>query len=88
MSTGHWVGYTPRLIDTLPDDERQELERRMRARREKRGDLLAVVEVRVYEGEAHPQVSFPEHGLLRPDSDLSVISQVVARARDALGNWH
>jgi hypothetical protein len=49
--------------------------------------LLGVVVVRVYEHGCHQQVNFPDGSLLGVETDASVISGMVARARAELANW-
>jgi hypothetical protein len=73
--------------DHLTEEQRQFIEEQMRQRQERQGRLLAVVEVRVYENEAEPQVSFPPGSLLKPESDGEKIVEVVTRAREGLGQW-
>ncbi len=86
MATDHgWVSYGPGDNSQLTEDQRQWVEERIRQRQESRGVLLGVVEVRVYENECEPQVSFPQGAIL--GFDTSVISDMVARARTALADW-
>jgi hypothetical protein len=88
MSTKHgWVSYTSGDNSHLAPNVRGEVERRVRRRQEERGALLALVQVVVYENDEEPQVSFPEGALLGVEADSSVISDVVARAREQLGHW-
>ncbi|HEY3844515.1 MAG TPA: hypothetical protein VGL48_14780 [Acidimicrobiales bacterium] len=88
MSTEHrWVSSAPGSRDRLPEDVRQEREQRHRERDERRGGLLAIVSVRVYEHDEEPQVSFPPDALLGVETDAPVIAEVVARARTQLGRW-
>lgn len=82
-----WVALSPLGETGLPDDLRAEVRGRIEQNRVQRGDLLAVVEVRVFENGAEAQVSFPPEGLLGPDSDSDVIADVVARAREQLASW-
>jgi hypothetical protein len=88
-----WVSYTdkPGGRDHLPADVRAEVEAREAIRKERRGELLCVVEVRVYEHDidegTEMQVSFPPGAFLSPDSDPSEIAAAVARAREALVSW-
>jgi hypothetical protein len=72
----------------LTEEQRHRIEDEMRHRQERRGRLLAVVEVRVYENETEPQVSFPPAALLKPDSDDSEIMGIVDRAQEGLAAWH
>jgi hypothetical protein len=56
-------------------------------RRERRGRLLARVEVYVWEnGGADPQVSFPPEAVLSVE-DSDQIADVVRIAWEALGDW-
>ena len=88
MTTGHgWVSYTSGDNSHLPDDVREEMERRIRERKERQGRLLAIVQVHVYEQGEHAQVSFPQGALLGADTESSVVAEVVARARDELAHW-
>jgi hypothetical protein len=88
MSTDHgWVASSPGSEARLPDDVRREREQRRSERHRQRGALLAVVSVRVYEHDEEPQVSFPPEALLGVETESSVISEVVARARIQLGRW-
>lgn len=48
---------------------------------------MAIVEVRVYENDEEPQVGFPPDALLGVETDSSIISEVVARAREQLAHW-
>ena len=59
----------------------------MTERNEARGALLAVVQVRVYENDELPQVTFPEEAILGVETDPTVLSDVVARARVQLQHW-
>lgn len=72
----------------LTEEQRGLIEEEMRRRRERRGRLLAVLEVRVYENETEPQIFFPPGALLKPDSDGREIIGVVERAREDLAVWH
>ncbi|MFZ0249669.1 MAG: hypothetical protein WAL61_06970 [Acidimicrobiales bacterium] len=88
MSTHHgWVSYGSGDNAHLSDEVRTEMDRRMRERRERQGALLATVEVRVYEHEEEPQVSFPPEALLGIETEQSVIREVVRRAREQLTHW-
>jgi hypothetical protein len=72
----------------LPQEVREELLRRKSEREARRGRLLAVVNVRVWEnGESHPQVSFPEGSALSPLDGSERIADVVRIAREALADW-
>jgi hypothetical protein len=88
MTAQHgWVAYTSGDNSHLSPEVRAEMERRMKQRQRERGALLAIIEVRVYEHDEEPQVSFPPDALLGNETDSSVISEVVARAREQLGHW-
>jgi hypothetical protein len=82
-----WVSYTSGDNAHLSPEVRAEVERRIRRRQEERGALLATVVVRVYENDEEPQVSFPPDAVLGVETDASIISHVVARAREQLGHW-
>jgi hypothetical protein len=84
-----WVSYVGGGDNShLSEEQRQLIEERIRQRRESRGDLLGVVQVRVYEHGCEPQVTFPHEALLGVETDASVISAMVARAREELAEWH
>jgi hypothetical protein len=88
MTAHHgWVAYTSADNSHLSPEVRAEVERRIRQRQEERGALLAMVVVRVYENDEEPQVSFPEDAVLGVETETSIISDVVARAREQLANW-
>ncbi|MDR3649599.1 MAG: hypothetical protein P4L20_10950 [Acidimicrobiales bacterium] len=86
--TGRWYSCGPGgPSEDLPADVRQELLRRKEERGERRGPLLARVDVYVWEnGEADPQVSFPPTAVLSVE-DRDRIADVVRIARDALADW-
>jgi hypothetical protein len=84
VSTDHgWVSSSPGDNSHQSDEARQLI----RDRRERRGELLAVVAVRVYEHEAEPQVTFPPEALLDVDTDQAVVSELVRRAQVQLERW-
>jgi hypothetical protein len=88
MATDHgWISYGPGENSHLTDEQRDWVEGRIRQRQEGRGALLGVVEVRVYENACEPQVGFPREAMLGVDTDASVISEMVARARTELAEW-
>jgi hypothetical protein len=88
MTAEHgWVSNTPGDNSHLSPEVRAEVERRIERRQEERGALLAIVEVRVCENDEEPQVSFPQDALLGVGTDSSIISGVVARAREQLAQW-
>jgi hypothetical protein len=82
-----WASYTPISHAHLSPEVRAEVERRMRQRHEERGALLATVEVRVYEHDEEPQVSFPSNSVLGVETDALTISEIVVRARERLAHW-
>jgi hypothetical protein len=82
-----WVAYTSGDNSHLPQEVRAEVERSIKRRQEERGALLAMVVVRVYENDEEPQVSFPEDAVLGVETEASLISDVVARARAQLAHW-
>jgi hypothetical protein len=86
--TGRWYSFGPSgPSEDLPEDVRQELLRRVAERRERRGRLLARVEVCVWEnGEADPQVSFPPEAVLSVE-DTAQIADAVRLARESLADW-
>jgi hypothetical protein len=84
MATNHgWVSFTPETFATLPE----EAQRAVQERQARRGDLLAVVTVRVYEHDEEPYVTFPDDAQLGPEGDSSAIADVVARAQESLTHW-
>ena len=87
VSESGWVSYTSGDNSHLPDDVRRQVEERMKERQERQGGLLAIVQVHVYEHGALAGVGFPNGALLGVETEPSVISEVVARARDELANW-
>ena len=84
-----WISYgSGGPSPDLPEEVREELLRRKAEREERRGRLLAVVQVQVWEnGESDPQVSFPEGSVLSPLDGRERIADVVRIARDALADW-
>jgi hypothetical protein len=88
MSTEHgWVSSAPGSDARLSDEDRASAERRREERQRRRGALLAIVQVRVFEHEEEPQVTFPPNALLGPEAEGSVISEVVQRAQRQLVLW-
>ena len=83
-----WYSYGPGGPgEDIPEDIRQEILRRKVERKERRGGLLARVDVYVWEnGEANPQVTFPPEAVLSVE-DRGRIDEVVQIAREALGHW-
>ncbi len=82
-----WISYTAGDNSHLTDEKRQLVEERIRQREVSRGGLLGVVEVRVYENDCEPQISFPQGALLGIDAGAPAMSEMVARARAELANW-
>jgi len=67
----------------LTDEQRQIVEERIRSR----GQLLGVVQVRVFENGCEPFVTFPQGAALGVETDQSVIAEIVSRARTRLVDW-
>ena len=67
----------------LTGEQRQMVEERIR----NRGELLGVVQVRVFENGCEPYVTFPQGAVLGVETDQSVIAEMVARARTELVDW-
>jgi hypothetical protein len=67
----------------LTDEHRQVVEERIRSR----GQLLGVVQVRVFENACEPFVTFPEGAGLGVETDQAVIAEMVSRARTRLVDW-
>ena len=86
--TGKWYSYgRGGPGKDIPEDIRQELLKRKAEREQRRGRLLARVDVYVWEnGEANPQVSFPPEAVLSVE-DRDRIADVVRIAREALADW-
>ena len=53
----------------------------------RRGDLLGVVQVRVYENGCEPYVTFPQEAVFGVETDQSDVAEIVARARAELVDW-
>jgi hypothetical protein len=84
MSSNYgWVSSSPGNNPHQSDEVRQ----LVRDRRERKGELLAVVAVRVYEHDEDTSVSFPTDAILDVDTHRSVISEVVRRAQEQLTLW-
>lgn len=67
----------------LTDEQRKIVEQRIR----NRGRLQGVVQVRVYENDCVPYVTFPDDAALGVETDQSKIAEMVARARTRLDGW-
>ena len=78
-----WFSYTGGDNSHLTDEQRQIVEDRIR----NRGNLLGVVQVRVFENECEPYVTFPQDAVLGVETDQSEIAEMVARARAQLVDW-
>jgi hypothetical protein len=84
MSEDHgWFSYTGSDRSHLAAEQRQVAEARM----DQRGQLLGVVQVRVFQNRCEPFVTFPQDAILGVETDQSVIEKMVARARSELANW-
>jgi hypothetical protein len=83
-----WVGWGPDGPSRdLPPHVHGELMRRQAEHKAARGQLLARVEVRVFEsGDSEAQVSFPPDGVLSPE-DTEEIAEVIRIARASLADW-
>lgn len=81
---GGWFSYVGSGDNSdLTDEQRQIVEERIRSR----GQLLGVVQVRVFENGCEPFVTFPQGAALEVDTEQSVIAEMVARARTRLIDW-
>ncbi len=79
-----WFSYTGSGDNShLTDEQRLIIEERIRSR----GQLLGVVQVRVYENRCEPFVTFPQGAVLGVETDQSVLAGMVARARTELIHW-
>jgi hypothetical protein len=89
MDVDHgWIAFSPGDDDSdRTDEQRHRIDREIRRRRAARGELLCVVEVRVYERGVEPQVTFPPDAALHVDAAPETIAQAVANAREALADW-
>jgi hypothetical protein len=88
-SRSGWFSWGPGgPSSNLPEAVREELLSRAAEREERRGRLLAVIQVQVWEnGESDQQVSFPEGSVLSPLDGRDRVADVVRIARDALTDW-
>ncbi|MGO8860992.1 MAG: hypothetical protein ACLQRH_09525 [Acidimicrobiales bacterium] len=78
-----WISYTGSNNSHMTEEQRQMVGERIRLR----GQLLGVVQVRVFENECEPFVTFPQDAVLGVDTDQSVIAEMVASARTELVDW-
>jgi hypothetical protein len=76
-----WVSYPSGEHGHVPDSARHEPEQRAEAERKRRGKLLAVVEVRVYEQAEAAQVNLQLGAPVGSESDTLDLTDIVARAR-------
>jgi len=84
ITEGHgWFSYTGSGRSHLTAEQRQTVEKRI----DRRGQLLGVVQVRVFENGCEPFVTFPQGSLLGVETDQSMIEEMVTRARSVLANW-
>jgi hypothetical protein len=86
-SQSGWVSWTGDSWVDLPPETRARARRTMVDRHRERGPLMAIVQVRVYENGAEPQLSFTQECTLGVETDRETLAGVVARARDALAEW-
>ena len=88
MSEGEsgWVSWTGDSWVDLPEETRARVRRTIIERPRARGPLMGIVQVRVYENGAEPQLSFTEECTLDVETDRETLAGVVARARDALAD--
>jgi hypothetical protein len=78
-----WVSYAGGDKSHLTAEQREMVEERVR----QRGELLGVVQVRVFENTCEPYVTFPDGSILSVATDQAAVAQMVARARNELENW-
>jgi hypothetical protein len=78
-----WFIYTAGDDSHLTDEQGQVVEDGIRGR----GNLLGLVQVRVYENGCVPYVTFPQDAVLGAETDQSEIAEMVARARAELFDW-
>jgi hypothetical protein len=82
-----WVSYPSGDHPHLPDGVRNEPQQRAEAERKRRGRLLAVVEVRVYEQAEAAQVNVQPGAPIGSESDALDLTEIVARARTELDRF-
>ena len=82
-----WVSYPAGDHAHLPDGIRHESQQRAEAERTRRGKLLAVVEVRVYEHAEAAQVTVQPGAALAAPGDVLDLTDVVARASTELDRF-
>jgi hypothetical protein len=71
-----WISYTAEDNSHLTEAQRHLVEERISQREESRGGLLGIVEVRVYENECEPQISFPRGALLGIDAGAPAMDEI------------
>ena len=79
-----WVSYPAGDHAHLPEKIRTEAQLRAEAERTRRGRLLAVVEVRVYEQAEAARVNVQPGAPIGSDNDALDLTEIVARARGEL----
>ena len=79
-----WVSYPSGDHAQLPDGVRHDSPQRAEAERKRRGRLLAVVEVRVYEQAEAAQVNVQPGAPIGSESNSLDLTEIVARARGEL----
>ena len=79
-----WVSYPSGDHGHVPEGVRNEPAQRAEAERTRRGKLLAVVEVRVYEQTEAAQVNVQPGAPIGSESDTLDLTDIVARARTEL----
>ena len=82
-----WASYPSGDHAHLPDGVRNEPQQRAEAERKRRGKLLAVVEVRVYEQAEAAQVNVQPGAPIGSESDSLDLTEIVARARGELDRF-
>jgi hypothetical protein len=78
-----WISSKGADDPDLTDEQRQILQER----RDRQGQLLGVVQVRVFENQCVPYVTFPQDSTLSAETDQSEVAEMVARARRELEDW-
>lgn len=82
-----WVSYPAGDHAHLPEKIRNEPQLRAEAERKRRGKLLAVVEVRVYEQAEAAQVNVQPGAPIGSENDSLDLTKIVARARGELDRF-
>jgi hypothetical protein len=83
-----WVGWGPEgpSRELSPNDREEVIEPRDQ-QLSARGELLARVEVRVYESRSESQISFPSGCKLGPETDSQRLAALVQTAKEDLATW-